>query len=170
MDLHRVVRIVASSLILIATAACGGRIAPAAPGAPTEPRASWSIRAGEPNSEHEVCRSDAQTPCVIEASTSAKPMNVVIAVYLYDAGAPTKYQGAFQAKFIGERGHETKVDYQIDPNKKPTAVAVVGRVTSAPGNYELNMALLADVPGRTDPRQFAHSIPVRVVSNGSRAS
>jgi hypothetical protein len=97
-------------------------------------------------------------------------MNVVIAVYLYDAGAPTKYQGAFTAKFIGDRGHETKVDYQIDPKKKPTAVAVVGRVTSAPGNYELNMALLADVPGRTDPRQFAHSIPVRVVRSTARAS
>jgi hypothetical protein len=104
-------------------------------------------------------------PCVLEASAESQPMNVVVSVYLYDAGVETTYRGAFLSEFMGgARGHEMKVDYTIEPRKQPTALAAAGRVTSTPGQYEFKMALLAEVPGQTDPHQFARSVPVRVVA------
>jgi hypothetical protein len=100
-------------------------------------------------------------------------MNVTVAVYLYDAGAKTTYQGAFLSEFIASSkliGHETKVDYTIEPRKRPTAFAVTGPVTSNPGAYNLKLTLLAAVPGQVDPHQFADSVPVRVVMSSSRAT
>ena len=82
--------------------------------------------------EDVVCRSDQVTPCVITLSSD---------------GAAT---------------NEARVDYTTTPGKVPTAVTVVGRVTSAPGDYELRLALLAEVPGHTDPHQFLRTIPVKV--------
>jgi hypothetical protein len=93
-------------------------------------------------------------------------MAVVVSVYLYPAGAPTKYSGAFQSTFIqsaGGRGYEAKVDYSIEPGRLPTAVAAGGRVTSMPGDHEFRIALLGEVPGQMDPHQFEQTVSVRVV-------
>lgn len=98
---------------------------------------------------------------------------MTVSLFLYDAGARTTYQGAFLSQFIASAkpiGYETKVDYTIEPSKRPTAFAVTGPVTARPGDYMLNIALLAQVPGRADPHQFAHSVPVRVVSSAARAT
>jgi hypothetical protein len=92
-------------------------------------------------------------------------MVVVVSVYLYAVGAPTKYSGAFQASFVqaGDgRGYEVKVDYDIEPGRLPSAVTASGLVTSNPGTYEFRMALFAEVPGRMDPYQFQQTIPVRL--------
>jgi hypothetical protein len=152
----------------MAALACAGRIdAPPAPGAFEEPRASWIIRAGsEYGAEREICRSGPDQTCVIAASTETQPMSVVVSVYLYPAGGnETTYRGAFLAGFMGSRsgGHETKVDYTVKADERPSFVAAAGRVVSVPGNYEFRMALFAEVPGHTDPYQFQHTIPVRVV-------
>ena len=104
-------------------------------------------------------------------------MYVSVSVYLYDAGAKTAYHGAFLSGFIARSnstsyetstGYETTVDYQIEPRKQPTVIAVFGPVTSTPGPYELRMVLLAEVPGHTDPHQFRHAVPVRVVPSGAQ--
>ena len=146
---------------------CAARVAPPAPGPPTEPRASWIIRAGtEYGSEREVCRSDRVQPCIIPASSEKQPTSAVVSVYLYPAGEePTTYSGAFMASFMGSSGrrHETKVDYAIKPGQRPSFVSTAGRVTNVPGDYEFRMALLAEVPGHTDPHQFQQIIPVRVM-------
>jgi hypothetical protein len=84
---------------------------------------------------------------------------------LYPAGETTTYRGAFLSSFLDSAssdGHETKVDYRIQPGRRPRATSVVGRVTSQPGVYEFRMALLAEVPGHGDPHQFRQSIPVEV--------
>src|SRR5436190_12120644 len=131
--------------------ACGGRVAPVAPGPPTAPRVSWIVRSGEPGANgREICRSDKPDPCVLQASSDGKPMSVTVSLYLYDAGAPTTYQGAFLSEFIASSkpiGFETKVDYTIAPGKRPTAYDVTGPVIAKPGDYKLKMALLAVVPG-----------------------
>ena len=146
---------------------CARRTAPVAPGPATEPRASWIIVSGpQDGRESEVCRSDRQQPCVLEAGSASRPMVVAVSVYLYPAGAPTKYSGAFQSSFIqsaGGRGYEAKVDYTIEPGRLPTAVTAAGLVTSSPGNHEFRIALLGEVPGRMDPHQFEEMVPVRVV-------
>ena len=151
----------------IGSGACAGKVAPAAIGPPSEPRASWIIRAGpEFGSEREVCRSDGGPACVIPASSENQPSSVVVSVYLFPAGAdPTTYKGAFIAGFMrsGGRPHETKIDYTIKPGQRPSFVSSAGRVTSTPGDYEFQMALFADVPGHADPHQFQQKIPVRVV-------
>jgi hypothetical protein len=100
-------------------------------------------------------------------------MSVVVSVYMYDAGAPTKYSGALQSTFIeaaGGQGYEAKVDYAIEPAELPTGVTASGRVTSTPGERTFRIALLAEVPTHMDPHQFEQSIPVRVVANDSGAS
>ena len=156
-----------SMAAVVFSTACAGRVAPAAPGSPTEPRASWIIRAGsEYGSEREVCRSDRVEPCVIPASSEKQATSAVVSVYLYPAGEEaTTYSGAFMAGFLGSSGraHETKVDYSIKPGQRPSFVSTAGRVTSVPGDYEFRMALLAEVPGHTDPHQFQQIIPVRVM-------
>lgn len=76
------------------------------------------------------------------------------------------YRGAFLSGFIARSnsiGHETTIDYKSAPRKQPSVIAVFGPVTSTPGSYELRIALLAEVPGHTDPHQYRHGIPVRVV-------
>ena len=155
------------ALLVVTGAACAGRVAPVAPGPATAPRVSWILRAGEPGANgREICRSDRPEPCVIEASSQGRPMNVTVSLYLYDAGAQTTYQGAFLSQFIASTkpiGYETKVDYTIAPGKRPTAFSVTGPVTARPGAYQLKMALLAAVPGRADPHQVGTSVPVRVV-------
>ena len=158
----------AAGLLANATA-CAGRIAaPPAPGASTEPRASWVIKAGtEAGFEREVCRSDRDQRCVLPASTEGRPMNVVVSVYLYPADGPTTYSGAFLSGFTqsaGGKGRETKIDYTIDPDRRPSYVSTSGRVTSVPGKYEFRMALFAQVPGHSDPHQFQQVIPVEVTA------
>jgi hypothetical protein len=154
--------------LLLLLSACAGRVAPAAPGPTTEPRAAWVITSErEGANESEVCRSDGERPCVLTASTPGKPMTVVVSVYLYAAGAPTKYSGAFLSSFTetaSARGRETKVDYTITPGRRPTGVSALGRVTSKPDDYEFRMALFAEVRGHTDPHQFEQRVPVRVVA------
>jgi hypothetical protein len=149
---------------------CTPRYAPVVPGPSEQPRASWILRSASNGREREICRSDRPAPCVIVASSGALPSTVSVQVYLYPAGAPTKYSGAFMAGFIettSGRGYETKVDYTIQPSQQPTAVSAFGRVTPRPGEYAFRMALLAEVPNYTDPHQFTESIPVRVVERGS---
>jgi hypothetical protein len=149
---------------------CAGRVVPVATGAPDEPRAAWVIKAGEYGSERELCRSDRDLPCVIEASSADEPRTAVVSVYLYPAGdAPTTYKGALLARFMGsgEGGYETALDYSIKPGELPSFVAAIGPVTTVPGDYEFRMALFAEVGGHRDPHQFQQAIPVRVVPAGS---
>ena len=147
-------------------AGCARPIAPTAPGPLSEPRVSWVLRSGPPDGrESEVCRSDQQMPCVLQASTASRPMTVAVSLYMYAAGVPTKYSGALQSSFIegaGGRGYETKVDYSIAPGELPTAVTTAGRVTSNPGEHAFRIALLADVPAHMDPHQFERTVSVRV--------
>ena len=151
---------------------CAGHSVPVAPGRLDQPRASWQVTAGvnDVGNQRPICRSDAGDSCVVQASTDKRPVFVSVAVYLYPAGAKTVYKGAFLSGFMGGSGHETKVDYEIDPARQPTAFAAFGRVTSQPGEYEFRIALFGEVPGRTDPHQFAKTIRVRVVSSEQRAS
>ena len=151
--------------------ACAGRVAPPALGPVDQPRASWSIRAGsEYGAEREVCRSDRDTMCVIQASSEKQPTSVVVSVYLFPvASEQTTYKGAFLASFMGSAGrrHEMQVDYTIKPGQNPSFVSSAGRVTSTPGDYDFQMALFAEVPGHADPYQFQQQIPVRVSAPAS---
>ena len=160
-----------AGLVAPLATACVREVAPVAPGPVTEPRVSWTIRSGvQGGNEPDVCRSDRQQPCTLEAGTPARPMSVAVSVYMYAAGAPTMYSGAFQSGFIQSAragGYETKVDYAIEPGRLPTGVTASGPVTSQPGGYEFRIALFANVPGQMDPRQFQETIPVRVVSAGA---
>lgn len=162
-----------SLLAICACCGCAGYVAPNAPGAPDEPRAAWVIKAGDYGSERELCRSDRPAPCVIEAGAGDDAMTVVVSIYLYPAGnVPTTYKGAVLAGFMGSRpgGYETAVDYSIKPGDRPSFVAAIGRVTTVPGDYEVRMALYAEVAGQTEPHQFQQAIPVRVVPAGSRST
>jgi hypothetical protein len=148
------------------SAGCGMRVAPSASGPLTEPRAAWIIRWGVAGSRESECRSDGQTQCTLTASSSGRPVEVAASIYLYAAGSTTKYRGALLPGFI-QGVRETRVDYDIAPNRRPTGVTTAGRVITQPGSYELRLAFLAEVPERTDPYQFAYSIPVRVVAGAA---
>jgi hypothetical protein len=154
--------------LLAMSLGCAARVVPPPPAPITEPQASWSIKAGPAfGDERELCRSDRDAACVIPASTATQPMSVVVSVYLYPAERKTAYSGAFFSEFVESirgRGHETQVDYTIEPGKIPTSMSSSGRVTSVPGNYAFRIAMFATVPGHTDPHQFQQVIPVRVVA------
>ena len=153
----------------VSIASCAGRIEPTVIGPPDEPRASWIIKAGSDyGSEREVCRSDREEPCVIQASSGNQPTSTVVSVYLYPAGdEPTTYKGMLLAGFMGSSpaGYERQVDYSIKPGDRPSFIAAIGRATSVPGDYQFQMALFAEVPGHTDPHQFQQTIPVRVLAS-----
>jgi len=154
-------------VIALASVGCAGRIEPPAPpGNTNQPRASLMIRTGSGGvATHEVCRSDAPQPCVIEASKD-KPTSVSVSLYLYDAGAKTTYSGAFLSGFMqGAKplGHETTIDYAVEANTKPSAVAAIGELKKEPGDYELRIFLFAQVEGSADPHQYVRSVQVRVI-------
>ena len=165
--------LVTSTLALVVCLGCAGYVVPVAPGPLDEPRASWVVRAGdEYGAEREVCRSDRDQPCIVPASTDSKPISAVVSVYLYPAREEeTTYRGAIMTGFMGngEPKPESKVEYSIKPGQRPYYIASVGRVTSTPGEYEFRIALLAEVPGETDPHQFQEAIPIRVVSQSPGA-
>lgn len=106
---------------------------------------------------------------MLSASSEKEPMSVSVSVYLFPTEAETTYRGAFFSGFVGSagKGHESKVDYKVDPGKRPTAVSVTGLVTTKPGEYPFRMALFAEVPGHTDPHQFQQTFNVRVVPTAS---
>ena len=149
---------------------CARVVAPVPSGPPSEPRVSWVIRSGpQGGNESEVCRSDRQQPCVLRATTPARPTSVVVSVYMYAAGAPTKYSGAFHSGFIqtaNNAGYEAKVDYAVNPGRLPTASTAGGLVTSTAGDYQFRIVLFAEVPGHMDPHQFQETIPLRVTTTG----
>ena len=150
---------------------CAARTVPPPTGSASEPRASWIIKAGDYGNEREVCRSEINPTCVLPASSTQKPISVSVLVYLFPAEGPTTFQGAFLSGFIASsngKGFESKVDYKTEPGDRPTAVSVTGLVTERPGDYAFQMALLAAVPGHTDPHQFQQTFNVRVVSPPSR--
>lgn len=131
-----------------------------------QPRASWTVRAGDYLQEREVCSSDRDQRCTLPASTGAQPVSVVVTVYLHPAGdAETKYHGAFLIGFIPGhtgRGAERKVDFAIPGGAKSRALSVVSRVVDKPGSYPFDIALFANVAGQTDPHQFVDTIVVQV--------
>jgi hypothetical protein len=148
---------------------CARYPTPMAFGPVTEPRASWSIRAGKDLNERDVCRSDADQRCVLTASSEQEPMSVVVSIYLHPIGdAPITYQGALVATFMGTDGrtaHESQVDLTIEPGRRPTGLATTGLLTSTPGRYVFKMSLLARVATNTDPHQFEETIPVEVITS-----
>jgi hypothetical protein len=152
----------------IVSAACATRTAPPAAGAPDEPRVSWRVLSGpDGKREREVCRSDVEGPCVLEASSENRRKTVSVSVYLYAAGAPTAYQGVIYAgviETVAARGYEVQVDYTIKPANRPTAVSAFGYVVSRPGPTVLRISLLANVPNHPDPRQFLREIPITVAA------
>jgi hypothetical protein len=167
MDINLWLRILCAGLVVIVSACAPVRV-PQAAGPVDEPRASWSIRAGERLKEREICRSDMDQPCVIGGGSTNQPTSVVVSVYLHPVGnAKTTYQGALSATFMtGANGapYERQVDMTIEPGRRPTAMSVAGRMNVGPGRYYLNMALMAMVPNHSDPFEFQENIPI-VVTN-----
>ena len=139
-----------------------------------QPRASWTVRAGDYLQEREVCSSDRDQRCTVPASTDTSPVSVVVTVYLHPAGdAETKYHGAFLIGFIPGhtgRGAERKVDFAIPGGAKARALSVASRVVDRPGDYPFDIALFASVAGQTDPHQFVDTIVVRVGGAGATAT
>jgi|SRR5688572_6305833 len=161
------------AVALVGLTACAGRMSPTSPAPLSEPRASWTIRAGDNGSEREVCSSGRDQACIISASSAQQTTSVIVSVHFYPAGEEqTNYRGAFLASFMGMKGqgHETKVDYSIKPGEQPRFISSIWTVTSIPGTYEFRMALLAEVTGHSDPHQFQELIPVRVVARSTGAA
>lgn len=156
-------------VIFIATAVvalssgCASRGIPPDPGPPAQPRASWTLTAGDfGNGGRVLCRSDATEQCVIQLKTDDKPVFASVSVYLYAAGAKTTYSGVFFSSFVGDTGKESRVSYEITPGQQPTLISHIGRVVDAPGSYEFRLSLLAAVPDETEPHKFEYAVPVRL--------
>jgi hypothetical protein len=160
------IRPVIAALLTLAGSACASHRVPE-PFAPAgQPRASWTVRAGDYLQEREVCSSDRDQRCVLPVSTAENPVSVVVTVYLHPAGdAETKYSGAFLIGFIPGhtgRGAERKVDFAIPGGAKAKALSIASRVVEQPGTYPFDIALFANVTGQTDPHQFVETIVVHV--------
>jgi hypothetical protein len=152
----------------MALPACAGHTVPEAPGPDAVPHVSWRLLEGalEGGDDDEVCRSDAPIACVLDSSTPSDPRAGVVSVFLHAAGVRTTFTGAVLAGFMdgsSDAGYELNVrDYGVDPEARPSAVSVAGRVVNVPGDYVVRIALLARVPERRDPYPIAVTIPVTV--------
>jgi hypothetical protein len=158
---------VAVALLAALNDGCAGAVARLSQTTPSEPRVSWRMRSGPLGGDGtEICRSDMPGPCVVQASTAARPRTAAVSVFLHPGGTPTTYTGAVLVGFIangGAPGYEMNLrNYQVDPSDRPAGIAVAGPITMHPGQYDIEIALLARVPGRLDPRQLSRTIPVRV--------
>jgi hypothetical protein len=163
-----------SSLVActLLVASCAPYRIPQSVGPAGQPGASWSIRAGDPLKEREICSSDTDRPCVIRASSDKRPASVVLSIYLRPVGdAKTTYQGALRASVLSSNSadYERQVDVTIEPARRPTGISVAGAVSSTPGPHYFRMLLLATVPMHADPYQFDETIPIEVVASDTEA-
>jgi hypothetical protein len=150
---------------------CASRSIPPDPGPPAQPRASWTLTAGDfGNGGRVLCRSDATDPCVIQLKTGEKPLFASVSIYLYAAGAKTTYSGVFFSSFVGDLGKESRVSYEITPGQQPTLISHIGRVVDAPGSYEFRLSLLAAVPNEPEPHKFEYAVPVRLSRGSAEAT
>ena len=159
-------KVIPAPVLLCFLVGCAQHRIPSEVGPITEPRASWSIRAGKSLNEREVCSSDADRPCVLTASSDKEPVSVVVSIYLHPIGdAQTMYHGELVATFMGTayRMYEQQVDVTIEPGSRPTGIATAGLVTPTAGRYVFQMSLFASVATQTDPHQFEETIPVEVI-------
>jgi hypothetical protein len=103
---------------------------------------------------------------VLQASTIGEPRIAAVSVFLHPTDRPTSYTGAIMVEFIGSGGrHHYEMalrHYEIDPGERPAGVTAAGLIVTSPGNYSVDIAMLAQVAGRRDPAQLSTTIDVRV--------
>lgn len=152
------------AIATIGTSACGRRVPEPAVGAPGTPRVSWIVMSGDrdnPDQEF-VCQSAPRNDCVVPVSRPDALVFSDVHVYYRGAGVETKFTGSIQIGFFqGSAGpHNVQTNITLKKNESITNQSVSGIVSSTPGNYSIDFALMATGAGTSLP--IREQVPVVV--------
>jgi hypothetical protein len=111
------------------------------------PHVSWIIMSGDsddPDREF-VCQSEPRTDCLVPASKPDDQVFSDVHVYYHGAGQETRYVGSIQIGFFRgtPEAHTVKADVLVKKGESITNHSVSGIVTSTPGTYSVDFALVA---------------------------
>lgn len=158
-----------SLIVLVAVCmfpGCARHVPEPAVSMPGAPHVSWIIMSGDSdNPDREfVCQSEPRTDCVVPVSRPDAQVFSDVHVYYHGAGAETKYTGSIQIGFF--RGSPTsqsvKTDTAVKKTERIANQSVSGIVTSTPGTYLLDFALVGAVTDTTKTHPIQEKIRVVV--------
>jgi hypothetical protein len=135
----------ALAMSLVVGSACSARV----PG-PTvktigEPRVSWIIMFGDhDNPDREfACQSDPRTECVMPPSRPDAQVVSAVHFYYHPASTDTNYSGVNKIGFFQGAGGQVQPNITVKGDEAMANQSISGIVTSAPGTYELSIAVVA---------------------------
>jgi len=152
----------ALALIAMAGPACATRVPQPKVGTSGEPRVSWIIMFGDqddPDREF-ACQSDPRTECAVPPSRPNAQVVSAVHFYYHAAKADTTYSGVNTIGFFQGSGGQVQPNVTVKGDEKIVNQSINGIVTSAPGSYEMSIAVVAT--SGTDNRPVNDRIPVVV--------
>ena len=158
------------SLIVLVTvsmfAGCATHVPESAVSIPGTPHVSWIIMSGDrDNPDREfVCQSEPRTECVVPVSRPDARVFSDVHIYYHGAGAETKYTGSIQVGFFNgsPSAHTLKTDLAVKKTERIANQSVSDIVTSTPGTYSVDFALVATVTDTKKTQPIREKIRVVV--------
>jgi hypothetical protein len=126
------------------------------------PHVGWEMSADvTPSDSRLVCASGrGDERCALEASTPDRQQLASFTLQLHGAAQTVAYIGTLRASFLAGEPRLHDIQDIAVPGRSLKQVTVVDSVTSVPGDYEVEVELLASMGQTTRPIRF--SIPVSV--------
>ena len=157
---HESMWLLGPGLALAMSACAAGRTLPHDAPAEDLPHISWELSAGGVSAMSRVCTSRSpETPCVLRASATSAQQTATLTIDFHAAAQPVSYTGTIATNFL-----QTKPEHAINETPEPgqavRSLAIVDRVTSAPGQYALGIDLVGNMKGTIQPVRM--QIPVTV--------
>jgi hypothetical protein len=151
-------QVVTWALVLAATA-CAGRTIPHDSALEHLPHITWEMSAGQVNSMSKVCRSrDSETRCVLRPNVDEQ-LTATVTLELHGAAEPVTYAGNVRTNFLSTR-LDHPVKETVEPGNNFKTVAILDDVVPTPGNYAMDVELMAHMGETNHPIRV--SIPVVV--------
>jgi hypothetical protein len=153
--------------------ACASRPIPQPTAPPDQPRMSWtmSVASRDRMSFRQVCRSDdpdTSESCELPRVGGDDGTLAYLSIHLFPTGERVRYSGAALLGFLDAGpdrpgGHETTIDYTLEPGDVPFNVGVSGLIREEADISRLLITLYAGDPGaQGDPRHLQSNVPVLV--------
>lgn len=137
--------VVSGTLLLIVLATgCAKRIPEPAVGHPDAPHVGWVIMSGNAENPDRdfICQSNPRTECVMPVGRPDTRVLSHVHMYYHAASMVTKYTGSIRIGFF-DQPHEINPNMTVKPGQPPGNQSVSDFVTSKPGTYMMEIAVVA---------------------------
>jgi hypothetical protein len=163
----------ALTLAAVTMPACAARSIPQPAAPPDQPRISWtmSVASRDRMSFDQVCRSDdpdTSEGCELPRVGGDHGTLAYLSIHLFPTGKRVRYSGAALLGFLDAGpdrpgGHETTIDYTLEPDSGVFNVGISGLIREEADISRFLVTLYAMNPeSQGDPRHIQAMVPVLV--------